>query len=226
MNNHRHSSAATALSQFFSVSTNKATLDSDSVYAPNQSLTELFENTFSVELEQEHSKENSAIADNIRDGRIRDTALKLCDSLPSEFQSLSCIVAGFRTSIPLLELGRIIRPNKKLQKLGKSDVESSQMFKGIFFEGENKFQCLNEYFWFGIKHQQNVDEDVFSKHYLQLGKSSFVLECSELGSTKMLNKSLVKWHDKIHHKPWIVGVVTESMEVLIDSTKLVEQVLK
>lgn len=224
MNKPSHKSAESALSEFFTFTTTPSSASNDIKLQANDSLTDLFETAFKVVSKQQESKENSAIADIIRSGLIRDPNLKLCDTLSSEFQSLSCTVAGFKVSVPLLELGRIIRPKNKL-KMGKRDLDSTPIFSGILVDGEETFQCLNETFWFGRKSIQTESELKVDKYYLQLGKSQFVLECSELGSSKMLNKSELKWHDELHHKTWLVGIVKETMEVLLDSAKLVEKLL-
>ncbi|MDT0593831.1 hypothetical protein [Glaciecola petra] len=225
MNDQNYKHAENALLNFFADSTLPSGTNDQLILRANDSLSDLFENACKLDCMQQEGKENSAIADSIRSGSLRDPNLKLCDTLPTEFQSLSCIIAGFKVSVPLLELGRIIRPKSAL-KMAKRNLDSSSIFKGVLIDGEEKFQCLNETFWFGGKPIQKVNELALDKYYLQLGKSQFVLECNELGSTKMLHKTALKWHDNVHHKTWLVGVVTETMEVLLDSAKLVEKLLK
>jgi len=177
--------------------------------------TSLTEKTVAVD------KENRTTADINTKGELYLSSDALRDRLPTTFQVLLCDIAGVTIAIPLVELGSI-------QKLGKlSSIAGKPMwFKGVFVKGEQTYNCIDASKWLvPEKHKSSQFKECDYKFGVQLGKTPFLLCCSEVNSTIEVSKDDIEWRENPKKRLWLAGLVKKQMCALIDSETMVEEVL-
>lgn len=139
--------------------------------------------------------------------------------LPATFQALLCDIAGMTIALPLTELGSIKRIDK-LNQLGKR----SEVFKGVLVAGEEKLTCIDLKPWLMPTQTSTSNEEY--EFAVQVGKTEYALCCSNVSSTIEIEQNEVKWRVNPENRPWLVGIVKDKMCALVDSAKMVQDVLQ
>lgn len=187
--------------------------------ASSLSVNSAINNQQSHEISNKDLSENAEIKD-ITETDTEDT-LSQFERLDEQFCALLFKVADLTMAIPLVELGGIYKITKISPILGKSSK-----FIGILnINGEN-YQCIDTDRWLRPeKYGPNNASKLEYKFVIQLGKTPYALCCESVDTTIDLFKEEVKWRNEDDNKTCFSGLLKEKMCALLDSKKVLKQVL-
>jgi len=183
---------------------------------PDASLTEQKNNKDNSAIIDIAGKENAAAVEIVNTG-IKTEPTSLRDRLPNRFQALLFEVDGLQLAIPLIELGGIFQ----MQTLNKIPGKPRWLM-GMLVKSEMNYQCVNTALWMAPeKYSESQAEQLAYRYAVQLGKTAWVLACSNVQSTHELNYDDIQWRDQGKKRPWLAGMIKQKMCALIDANQLI-----
>lgn len=147
----------------------------------------------------------------------------LCDDplVQSRFQVLLFRIGGLQLAVPLAKLGGIFRVEKDAitPLFGKPD-----WFMGMAKDELGNLQIVNTAKWLlKDKFSGSEIDDLKLDYIILLDDSRWGLACTGVNDTIFLEHHQVKWNRNPEKRPWLGGILTKEMCVLLDVDVLVRE---
>lgn len=132
------------------------------------------------------------------------------------FQVLYFDVNGVTFAVPLDELGGIHKMESLNHLIGRPD-----WYLGLFNQREQKLDVVDTAKWVMADKLVNDEHRSQYQYVVRLGDSNWGLSCTTLMGTETLSSEQVRWREQPGKRPWLAGMVTEKMCVLIHVNELI-----